>query len=76
MVINWNKVLKVCLIIGLCIIFAVLGIIIGKKLYGLKRKKRANEMNDDDYEYFSENKEKESSENEKDGNDLIKNEIN
>ena len=33
-------------------------------------------MNDDDYEYFSENKEKESSENEKDGNDLIKNEIN
>ena len=76
MVINWNKVLKVCLIIGLCIIFAVLGIIIGKKLYGLKRKKRANEMNDDGYECFSENKEKESSENEKDGNDLIKNEIN
>ena len=29
----------------------VVGIILGKKIYGLKRKKRANEM-EDDYEYF------------------------
>ena len=54
--INWNITIKVILIILLCIIFAILGIIIGKKLYGIKRKKRANEMNDDDYEYFTENK--------------------
>ena len=54
--INWKIVIEIMIIIGLCVIFAVLGIILGKKLYGLKRKKRANEMNDDDYEYFSENK--------------------
>jgi hypothetical protein len=54
--INWKIVIEIVIIIGLCIIFSVLGIIVGKKLYGLKRKKRANEMNDDDYEYFSENK--------------------
>jgi len=72
--INWSIVLKILLIIGLCIIFAVLGIIIGKKLYGMKRKKRANEMNDDDYEYFSESKK--DSENENIENNLIKNEIN
>ena len=54
--INWKIVIEILIIIGLCVIFAVLGIILGKKLYGLKRKKRANEMNDDDYEYFSENK--------------------
>ena len=54
--INWEIFIKVLIIIGLCIIFAILGIIVGKKLYGIKRKKRANEMNDDDYEYFSENK--------------------
>ena len=29
----------------------ILGIILGKKIYGLKRKIRANEM-DDDYEYL------------------------
>jgi hypothetical protein len=72
--INWNIVLKILLIIGLCIIFAVLGIIIGKKLYGMKRKKRANEMNDDDYEYFSESKKE--NENENNENYLTKNEIN
>ena len=72
--INWNNVLKVLLIVGLCIIFAILGIIIGKKLYGMKRKKRANEMNDDDYEYFSESKKE--NENENNENYLTKNEIN
>ena len=39
------------LIIILIAIFVVVGIILGKKIYGLKRKKRANEM-EDDYEYF------------------------
>ena len=38
-------------IIGLCIIFGIIGVIIGKKLYGLKKRKRANELTDDDYEY-------------------------
>ena len=50
-----NKILKyflyIILIIVLIGIFVVLGLILGKKLYGLKRKKRANEM-EDDYEYF------------------------
>lgn len=32
-------------------LFIILGIYFGKKLYGLKRKKRANEM-EDEYEYF------------------------
>ena len=72
--VKWSVVLKIVLIIGLCIIFAVLGIIIGKKLYGMKRKKRANEMNDDNYEYFSDNKKE--NENESNENNLIKNEIN
>ena len=76
--INWGIVLKVFLIVGLCIIFAIFGIIIGKKLYGIRRKKRANEMNDDDYEYFSENKKEQDNENEEEnnGNNLIKSEIN
>ena len=54
-----SKVLKLSLIIVLlCVICAVLGIILGKMLFGLKRKKRANEMKDD-YEYFSEKDQKE-----------------
>ena len=47
----WKYFLYILLIIVLIAIFVVLGIILGKKIYGLKRKKRANEM-DDDYEYF------------------------
>ena len=39
------------IIIVLIAVFVVVGIILGKKIYGLKRKKRANEM-EDDYEYF------------------------
>jgi hypothetical protein len=50
-----NNILKyflyIMLIIILIAIFVVVGIILGKKIYGLKRKKRANEM-EDDYEYF------------------------
>ena len=45
---------KIISIIALCIIFAALGIFIGKKIYGM-RKKRANELKDEDYEYFSGN---------------------
>ena len=73
--INWKLVIQILIIIGLCIIFSVLGIIIGKKLYGLKRKKRANEMNDDDYEYFSEDKKDKDNANES-GNNYIRNAIN
>ena len=47
----WKYFLYILLIIVLIAIFVVVGIILGKKIYGLKRKKRANEM-DDDYEYF------------------------
>ena len=48
--------LKIIGIVVLCAIFGVLGVVIGKKIYGM-RKKRANELNDEDYEYFSEDKE-------------------
>ena len=48
--------LKIIGIVILCAIFGVLGVVIGKKIYGM-RKKRANELKDDDYDYFSENKE-------------------
>ena len=77
-----QKVLKLSLIIVLlCVICAVLGIILGKKLFGLKRKKRANEMRDDDYEYFTEKDQKgenklDNEENKVDNNNYINNCIN
>ena len=46
--------LKIIGIIVLCVIFGVLGVVFGKKIYGM-RKKRANELKDDDFEYFSKN---------------------
>ena len=49
------KFAKLIIIIFLSIILIVLGIIIGKKIYGIKRKKRANELLDD-YEYNSNEK--------------------
>ena len=52
---NNYLVLKIMGVIALCIIFGVLGVILGKKIYGI-RKKRANELKDDDFEYFSEQK--------------------
>ena len=48
--------LKIIGIIALCTIFGVLGIVFGKKIYGM-RKKRANELSDDDFQYISENTE-------------------
>ena len=50
-----KKWILILVIIGLCEICGVLGVFLGKKIYGLKGKKRANEMLDDDYEYFPEN---------------------
>ena len=47
----WRYILIISLIIILIALLIILGIILGKKIYGLKRKIRANEM-DDDYEYF------------------------
>lgn len=47
----WKYILIISLIILLIAIFIILGVILGEKIYGLKRKIRANEM-DDDYEYF------------------------
>ena len=56
---NFKKIfISILVIIGLCIICVIVGVILGKKLYGLKRKKRANEMADDNYKYFSENQKK------------------
>ena len=52
---NNYLVLKIIGVIALCIIFGVLGVILGKKIYGI-RKKRVNELKDDDFEYFSEQK--------------------
>ena len=47
-----KKVWLVLIIILLCVIFTVLGVIIGKKIYGLRRKQKANELVDD-FEYLS-----------------------
>jgi len=47
-----KKVRLVLIIILLCAIFTVLGVIIGKKIYGLRRKQKANELIDD-FEYVS-----------------------
>ena len=47
--------LKIIGIVVLCVIFCVVGVIFGKKIYGM-RKKRANELKDEDYEYFSQDK--------------------
>ena len=47
-----KKFWLVLIIIILCGIFTILGIIIGKKIYGLRRKQKANELNDD-FEYIS-----------------------
>lgn len=51
---TWNKkkFWLVFTIIILSIAFTILGIIIGKKIYGLKRKQKANELMDD-FEYVS-----------------------
>ena len=51
---KWNtkKFWLIFTIIILCIIFTVLGIIIGKKIYGLRRKQKAFEL-DDNFEYIS-----------------------
>ena len=73
----FNKLLiLIPVIIGLCIICAIVGVILGKKLYGLKRKKRANEMNDDDYEYFSDDKKKSKENDDKKNNNNYNNSLN
>lgn len=46
--------LKIILICALFVIVCVIGIIIGKLLYGKNKKRRANELKDDNYEYFPE----------------------
>ena len=51
--------LKIILICALLVIVCVIGVIIGKLLYGKSKKRRANELKDDNYEYFpEENKDK------------------
>ena len=75
---SYKSLILVLIIILLCVIFAVLGVVVGKILFGLKRKKRANELNDDDYEYFAEKDKKEEDRftNEENKNDNSKNNYN
>ena len=56
---NQYILIKIIIIIILSVCLIIIGIIIGKKIYGIKRKQRANELLDD-YEYNSveNNKEK------------------
>ena len=49
---DYSFIFKIILIIVLSLLLILLGFILGKKIYGLKRKKRANELNDD-YDYAS-----------------------
>ena len=54
---NLEIAIKIIIIILLCMLLVFLGIKIGKILYGMKRKKRANELIDDyDYESHDNNK--------------------
>lgn len=55
---NKSKIWLIILIIVLCVIFCALGVVIGKILYGIAKKKRANELKDD-YEYCPEEKKEE-----------------
>lgn len=75
-ILSSKKFWLVFLIIILCIIFTILGIIIGKKLYGLKRKQKANELIDD-FDYISSAERNNSSNNDinKNNNYSIKNSV-
>ena len=57
---NENKyiLIKIIIIVIASIILILIGLKLGKMIYGANRKKRANELSDD-YEYFSEDKKKE-----------------
>ena len=63
----WNY-LKIIIIIILVIIGIIFGILIGKFLWNNNRKKRANELDDDDFEYIN----KEENKNEKINDDSEK----
>ena len=53
---NFNYLaLKIIGSIVLGVLLVVLGVFIGKKIYGM-RKKRANELKDDEYQYIPEDK--------------------
>ena len=56
-----NQIIIIIVIIVASIILVIIGIIIGKKINGSNRKKRANELTDD-YEYVSEDKIQQNSE--------------
>ena len=49
---DYSFIFKIILIIVLSLLLILLGFILGKMIYGLKRKKRANELTDD-YDYVS-----------------------
>ena len=49
-----KKISKIFFEISFCIILVWIGYYIGKKIHE-QRKKRANELRDDNYEYYSEN---------------------
>ena len=47
-----STVIKILIIVPICILLIVVGVLISKKIYGERKKKRANEMNDE-YEYLT-----------------------
>ena len=58
---DYSFIFKIILIIVLSLLLILLGFILGKMIYGLKRKKRANELADD-YDYTSNDKDKDKEE--------------
>ena len=52
-----SKIIKIILVFILCIILIFVGFYLGKMFYQIKRKIRANELNDN-YEYINEDKDK------------------
>ena len=73
---NYYIIIKIIVIIILSIILILLGLFLGKLLFGIKRKKRANELNDD-YEYINdENNNKNYGKNCENNDNITKNNIN
>ena len=56
-IIETKRKVEIIWIIILSVLFVgiIIGILVGKKIYENKRKKRANELVDEDYEYESKN---------------------
>ena len=67
---DYSFIFKIILIIFLSLLLILLGFILGKMIYGLKRKKRANELADD-YDYTSNENDKDKDKEEYFSNDYM-----